>query len=121
MDRRRFLVVAARGSVACLGGAAIGCGATGVAMPPEEVRRRAAELDPSLDCSDAAGLWPAEVRTRTDNQYVDHSPHELQFCFNCTNFVPPAEPGTCGTCTTVKGPISPGGWCKSWTERRQRG
>lgn len=87
-------------------------------MTPEEIRERARALDPRLDCSAAERLWPAEARTRTDNEYVDESPHELRFCFNCTNFVPPPGGAGCGSCTTVKGPINPGGWCKAWTERR---
>jgi hypothetical protein len=53
-----------------------------------------------------------------DNEYVDRSPHSDRLCFNCANFVPPERPGGCGTCKTVKGPVNPLGWCKSWAEAR---
>jgi hypothetical protein len=87
-------------------------------MSREEIEERARALDPALDCTDVRGLWPAEVATRTDNEYRERSEKDVQYCFNCANFVepPPAARG-CGTCRTVKGGINPGGWCKSWTER----
>ncbi len=98
-----------------LGGAAA---CTSAGPDPEGVREMAARYDPDLDCTDTRGLFPAEIRTRTDNAYVDRSPHELQFCFNCANFIPPPGPGRCGRCRTVKGPINPLGWCKAWTATR---
>ena len=72
--------------------------------------------DPDLDCTDTAKLWPVEIETRTTNDYADRSARGDQYCFICTNFIEASQPDTCGTCRTVKGPIHPLGWCKSWTE-----
>ena len=88
------------------------------APTPEEVAAEAARYDDALTCTDVGGLWPGERKTRDDNHYVDRSTQPLQYGFNCTNFVPPAQDGACGTCRTVKGPIHPLGWCQSWTAKR---
>jgi hypothetical protein len=103
--RRRFLLRAAATALAAGGGA---CG---------EGRRGAARRE-EIERPDTHELWPAEIRTRTDNEYVDRSTKSDQFCFHCTNFVPGPDPRSCGSCRTVKGPIDPGGWCKAWTEAR---
>ena len=79
---------------------------------------QAERYDPELDCTDTSDLWPAEVETRTNNEYTDRSPHDDRYCFNCTNFIPPDKAAACGRCDTVKGPINPLGWCTAWTERR---
>ncbi len=83
------------------------------------IAERAKSYDPSLDCSGTIGLWPAEIETRTKNEYVDRSVHEDQFCFNCANFIKPEQPRTCGTCKNVRGSINPLGWCQTWTEARR--
>lgn len=114
MTSRRRLLVGLGGALAAAAGLGR-CGSRG--MSPDEIRRRAAAVDRSFDCTDTRGLWPAEAQTRIDNEYRDRSDQELQFCFNCANFEPPAAAGACGSCRTVKGPIHPGGWCKSWTEK----
>jgi hypothetical protein len=104
---------------ALVAGAALGALSRCATSPsPEEIRSQAAAYDPSLDCSDAAGLWPAERKTRDDNRYRDRSVEPLRYCFRCDNFLPPPVVGTCGACRTVKGPIHPLGWCTAWTERR---
>ncbi len=72
----------------------------------------------TLDCTSTKGLWEAEVKTRIDNAYIDRSVRTDQFCFICKNYEPAADAGTCASCRTVKGPIHPLGWCKSWTEKR---
>ena len=79
---------------------------------------RARAWGAKLDCSDVSGLFEAEAKTRTDNDYRQHGDKTDQFCLNCLNFVPPATEGTCGTCKTVRGPINPDGWCKQWTKAR---
>ncbi|HKQ62147.1 MAG TPA: hypothetical protein VJS92_12730 [Candidatus Polarisedimenticolaceae bacterium] len=76
---------------------------------------RARAYDPALECSDLRGLFPVEVQTRVTNEYAQHSTRPDQFCFNCANFIAPAVRGGCATCKTVKGPINPLGWCRSWT------
>ncbi len=82
------------------------------------LRARARQLGAALDCSDLSGLQPAESRTRDENEYLPHSPKNDQVCLNCLNFVPAALETACGTCKTVRGPISPDGWCKQWTKTR---
>jgi hypothetical protein len=113
-SRRAFCARALRAAAGVVSAAAVWrCGSR-----DEEVAAWAAGLDPALDCSDVSELWPAEVRTRETNEYVPRSPHPDRFCFHCTNFRPADDPRACGGCDTVKGPIDPGGWCKSWTESR---
>lgn len=114
MDRRAFLRTAGAWIAGLLGAGLTGCGA---GAERERIAARARSLDPNLDCTDVRGLWPAEVRTRTDNAYVNRSERAGEYCFACANFIEPAVAGACGTCRTVKGPINPGGWCKSWTKR----
>ena len=104
-SRRRFLV-ALLSLLACSRG------------PSKELTELRARLDPTLVCDDVHALWPAEVATRTTNEYVDRSVKPDQFCLICQNFQPPADLHRCGECLTVKGPISAGGWCKSWTAKR---
>ena len=107
IPRREFLLL--------LGGAGLAACAGG---PSDEVAALHASLDPSLVCDDTKRLWPAELATRTTNEYVDHSAKPDQFCLICQNFQRPPDLHRCGTCLTVKGPISAGGWCKSWTAKR---
>ena len=83
-----------------------------------ELREKARALGTHLDCSDVVLLGAAELATRTSNEYRQHSDLPDQFCLSCLNYVPPANPATCGTCKTVKGPINPDGWCKQWTKAR---
>ena len=83
-----------------------------------ELRERARELGSRLDCSDVVLLGAAELATRTSNEYRQHGELPDQFCLNCSNYVPPADPAACGACKTVKGPINPDGWCKQWTKAR---
>jgi hypothetical protein len=85
----------------------------------EEVLAEAATYATDLDCTDTAGLLPVDLRLREDNEYVDRSPHETRYCFNCSNFRKPRTEGDCAACLTVKGPIHPLGWCRTWTEARR--
>ena len=84
----------------------------------EEIARLAAAYDPKLECGDTFGLWPAEVKTREDNEYTNRSTSETEYCFTCNNWEAPARPDTCGTCKTVKGPINPLGHCTARTAAR---
>ena len=104
----RFATLAGAGVLAGCGG-----GAELVAQ-----RERARRLGAGMDCSDVSELQPAEVRTREDNAYRQHSDKLDQFCMNCLNFVPPVVETACATCKTVRGPINPDGWCKQWTKAK---
>ncbi len=69
--------------------------------------------DSSLDCTDVSGLSAEETATRTNLEYVEASPHgEEKDCLNCRFYT--GNESQCGSCTLVKGPINPRGYCKSW-------
>ena len=108
--RREFLRVACVAAA----GLAASCGGEDAARLREEARR----LGAGLDCSDVSGLQAAELRTREDNTYRQHTERDDQFCLSCANWRPPAGGSGCGTCTTVRGPINPDGWCRQWTKAR---
>jgi hypothetical protein len=113
-ERRRFLARAALAAAGLVTAPlAWRCG-----PDRDAIAKWAAGLDPALDCSDVSDLWPAEARTRETNEYVPRSPHPDRYCFHCDNFRPAEDPRACGRCETVKGPIDPSGFCKSWTENR---
>ena len=99
------------------GAGAVVSGCSGGGPSPEQIAEEAAEYERDLVCDDTTGLWPAEVKTREDNNYRDLSEKPPEYCFSCLNFVKPPTPDSCGTCRTVKGPVSPLGWCESWARR----
>ncbi len=69
-----------------------------------------------LSCTDTTGLSPAEQSTRQAQAYVDHSPHPDKNCLNC-NFYEAAQANQCGSCTVIKGPIHPEGYCNLWAAK----
>jgi hypothetical protein len=67
-------------------------------------------------CTDTAGLTPVEVTTRTQTlAYADKSAEPAKTCAKCQLFKPAGD--GCGTCTVIKGPINPGGSCKSFAPK----
>ncbi len=70
-----------------------------------------------LSCTDTAGLSPADVATRTSNAYVDHSQFSDKNCLNC-QFYQAGASNQCGTCTVVRGPINPEGYCNLWAAKQ---
>jgi hypothetical protein len=114
--RRRFVVRALKlGAVAALGAPLLArCGMD--LGEDDDPRAQAEQYDADLRCTDTTGLLEAELKVRVENNYVQISPHEEHYCFNCLNFEEPAEPGTCGACDVVPGPIQPLGWCEAWLE-----
>jgi hypothetical protein len=75
---------------------------------------KGAAKDGELSCMDTSGLTDAEKKTRESLKYVDKSPKPDKDCENCKLYTEPKEPGTCGGCTVVAGPIHPDGYCISW-------
>jgi len=71
----------------------------------------------ALTC-EASGLSLADQKTRTMNKYVDVSKTSGKTCANCQLFKPAADPKACGTCTVIKGPVSPAGHCQLWAEKK---
>jgi hypothetical protein len=69
-----------------------------------------------LKCDDVAGLSEADKATRTNNQYVEKSTTAGKTCSNCQLYKPGAA-GACGSCTLVKGPINPQGYCRVWVKK----
>lgn len=63
------------------------------------------------NCTDEAGLSPDEKRLRNETaKYVDQTMEANKRCSGCLQFIA-AEPGQCGGCKVVKGPINPDGYC----------
>ena len=68
----------------------------------------------ALMCTDTSGLPPADLQLREQVlAYVDVSTTPGKTCSNCQQFLP-GPPNACGLCKVVKGPINPGGNCKSY-------
>jgi hypothetical protein len=70
----------------------------------------------ALSCTDTTGLAAADVTIRTSLGYVDTSTEAGKTCVTCQQYLP-AAPGACGACKVVKGPINPGGYCKSFAPK----
>jgi hypothetical protein len=67
-----------------------------------------------LMCTDTTGLSATDIQIReTVLAYVEVSTTPGKNCSNCQQFIA-GIPGGCGTCKIVKGPINPGGNCKSF-------
>ncbi len=71
----------------------------------------------ALVCTDTSSLSPADAQVRTALNYVDTSTEAGKTCSGCQQFIPPPGAGACGTCKVVKGPINPGGNCKSFVAK----
>jgi hypothetical protein len=71
----------------------------------------------ALTCTDTSTLAPADVQVRTALAYVDTSVEAGKTCSGCQQFIPAPAAGSCGTCKVVKGPINPGGNCKSFVAK----
>ncbi len=100
MSRRVFLVRGA-GATAAVGAGllTLGAGCGGSDGP---------------NCQDVTALTDAERSARVNPGYVEVSPHAAaKNCTNC-NFFTAGAANDCGTCTLVKGPINPTGYCNSW-------
>lgn len=69
-----------------------------------------------LSCADTAGLSFADAQTRTTLAYTDHALDPNKPCRACRQFRSAGE-RSCGSCEVVKGPINPGGGCRSWAAR----
>jgi hypothetical protein len=70
-----------------------------------------------LSCTDTSSLSLQDVQVRTALAYADSSADPAKVCMNCQQFLPAPVAGSCGTCKVVKGPINPGGNCKSFVAK----
>lgn len=69
----------------------------------------------SFTCTDVSALSEAEQKRRVDLAYVDKAPDPDRECDRCAQFL--GVPEGCGSCKLLRGPISPGGSCKSFAEQ----
>jgi phosphodiesterase/alkaline phosphatase D-like protein len=69
---------------------------------------------PPLQCTDTTGLSAGDIQVRQLLLYTDTSPEPAKTCSNCSQFIPNPAGNACGACKVVKGPIHPGGHCKTW-------
>jgi hypothetical protein len=65
-------------------------------------------------CSGYADLGPDQRRMRESFGYVDAAPTPTATCNGCRFFTTPEAAAPCGGCSLFHGPVSPGGWCRSW-------
>ena len=72
---------------------------------------------PALHCTDTSSLSEADQQVRTALAYVDSSTEPGKVCNGCQQFLPPPQPGTCGSCKVIKGPVNPNGNCKSFVAK----
>jgi hypothetical protein len=68
----------------------------------------------SLNCDDTVGMNPDDIQNRKTLAYVEKSTDPNKTCTNCQQFVAGPAADKCGTCKVLKGPVNPGGNCKSW-------
>ena len=68
-------------------------------------------------CQDVSGLSDADKSTRTTLQYTDRAPAQDKQCRLCSFYQPAPEPTKCGSCTLVKGPIHPNGYCTAFAAK----
>lgn len=70
-----------------------------------------------LECTDVSALGTADKQLRETLEYQDQSPMgQDKNCLNC-EFFKRGDRNGCGTCTLIKGPINPGGYCNSWAAK----
>ena len=74
-----------------------------------------AEVVEASSCEGADALDASSLRMRDALNYVDASPQESRYCSNCRFYTQPQDGSPCGGCQLFQGPVSPGGWCQSWT------
>lgn len=68
-------------------------------------------------CQDVSALSDAEKASRAALQYVDNSPYPEKYCADCNFWQPAKEPGLCGGCQLVKGPVHPKGYCTAFAPK----
>jgi hypothetical protein len=101
IDRRAFLRRA--GVFAAMGLGALALGGTGCGGGGSESA-----------CDDLSGLSAADKQTRVTYGYRNPTLIEAKRCDNCNFYTAPPAGQHCGSCTLVKGPIAPTGYCNSW-------
>jgi hypothetical protein len=73
--------------------------------------------DEKLTCNDTSGLASADLTMRQSQAYTDVTPDASKTCDGCSLFKAPAQTNACGSCTVLKGPVHPKGYCKLWAKK----
>lgn len=73
-----------------------------------------ADVVASSSCEGYGALTESQRSTRSGLAYVDETPIPAQHCANCRFYQAPAA-SPCGGCQVLPGPVSPGGYCRTWT------
>ncbi|MDE2731017.1 MAG: high-potential iron-sulfur protein [Bacteroidota bacterium] len=110
LSRRKFVQQLSLLGVLGAGGAMTGCGGGGGSSEGGG----ATDAEVGFSCMDTTGLEETDIAMRNTLMYTDQSETEGQTCDNCQLYVIAEAGSNCGTCTTVKGPIHPDGWCSIW-------
>jgi hypothetical protein len=71
----------------------------------------------AFSCTRVDGLSVEEILPRNRLAYVDIAPDPAKTCASCQQFVPPPTEDRCGGCKILKGPVHPGGTCKSYVAK----
>jgi hypothetical protein len=108
INRKDFLKQFGMAGVVAVGASTLlaACGGAETA----ESQQATAAVDP---CSDTSGLTQSDMDLRNNLGYVDNTEIAEQRCDNCQLYKLP-ENGGCGGCLLFNGPVTAGGWCKSW-------
>ena len=81
----------------------------------------AAEASEAAQCDDLSAMSEADQaqsqQLRQSLGYVDQSVEASKNCSNCALFVAAEAGAACGGCNLIKGPISPSGYCNSWSQK----
>lgn len=71
----------------------------------------------AFSCSSVDGLAAEDVLPRNKLAYSDVAADPAKTCDACQQFVPAANGDGCGGCKIMKGPIHPGGSCRSFARK----
>ena len=67
-------------------------------------------------CTDVTALSASDADFRRGQGYVDRSTRPGRTCDTCNFYAAGSAPTQCGTCTLIRGPISPQGYCNLWVQ-----
>jgi hypothetical protein len=118
LNRREFLQKLSMFGLGVIGAGGLmnACGKKEEQTPALQTAQPAIEeADP---CTDLTGLTEDEKQLRATFEYVAKTPDPEKLCTNCGFWVEPEAGAPCGGCKVIKGPIHPGGYCKTWVVKQ---
>ena len=66
------------------------------------------------NCNDLSGVSEGELKKRESLGYVTKTPNPVNYCGNCSLYIPAKEGEKCGGCLLFKGPVEVNGHCVQW-------